>query len=169
MTKGRLNQGHYFTRGTQIKRSTALQSKALIMQRNGKQKIPANTRDRREITEKQERIIPFLLCEPSVEAAAKSARVDAGTVWRWMKQPEFQQAYREARREAVRQAVARLQQVCGAAVESLRDVMTNDNNAASARVSAAKSILEFSLRAIEIDDLESRVGRLEEKEKEKKR
>jgi hypothetical protein len=40
----------------------------------------------------------------------RAAGVEARTLRRWLKLPEFQTAYRQARREAFRQAIARLQQ-----------------------------------------------------------
>ena len=41
-----------------------------------------------------------LLQHGSTEKAAEAVGIHPATLWRWMKQPEFQQALREARREA---------------------------------------------------------------------
>jgi transposase-like protein len=45
------------------------------------------------------------------------------TLLKWMKQPEFDAAYRAARRVAFRQSVARLQQASGAAVSTLLKIV----------------------------------------------
>jgi hypothetical protein len=56
-----------------------------------------------------------------------------------------------------------LQQVCGEAVIALRTVMTNPTARESARVSAARAVLELALRAVEFEDLEARMQVLEQR------
>jgi hypothetical protein len=51
---------------------------------------------------------------------ARVASIGTQTLYRWMKEPEFQAAYLEARRAAVAQSNARLQQASSAAVSTLR-------------------------------------------------
>jgi hypothetical protein len=57
----------------------------------------------------------------------------------------------------VQQAIAQVQQGTGEAVETLRAIMTNGDASASARVSAAKAVLETAIRAVELEDIEQRV------------
>ena len=83
------------------------------------------------------------------------------TLLRWLKEPEFQTAYREARRAAFGQSIARLQQASSAAVTTLLKVMVDPNTPASTRVRAADSVLDHSAKAIEIEDIEARVSELE--------
>ena len=64
---------------------------------------------------KQEEAIAALLTQRNIEDAARTAGIGARTLIRWLKLPEFQNAYRQARREAFGQAVARLQQGTAAA------------------------------------------------------
>jgi hypothetical protein len=96
----------------------------------------------------------------TIGAAAKVAGVSEQTLWRWMQAPDFQSQYRVARQRTVEQAIARLQQVTGEAVGVLREIMMNPKNSATPRVLAARSILEFSLKAAEFD-LAARVEELE--------
>jgi len=103
----------------------------------------------------------FLLSEPNLEAAAKAAGVSPVTFWRWFKLPAFARAYREARREAVGRAIALLQQASGEAVGVLRQVMNDADVLPAARVTAARSVLEFSLKAVELEDLEARLADVE--------
>jgi hypothetical protein len=94
--------------------------------------------------------------------ATEYAGVSEGTLYRWLREdPEFRATYSEARRECVRQATARLQQACGQAVQTLMDVQVSEDTTASARVSAAKAVLELAYKAVEIEDLEARVAELE--------
>jgi hypothetical protein len=61
----------------------------------------------------------------------------------------------------VSQAVAHLQRVSGEAVETLRTIMNDDQKPSSARVTAARVILELSIKAVELEDLEVRIASLE--------
>jgi hypothetical protein len=110
---------------------------------------------------KREEAIAALLGQRNIDEAAKSISVASNTLLKWMKEPEFQAAYREARRAAFGQAVARLQQASGAAVSTLLKIMVDANAPHSTRVRAADSVLDHSAKAIEIEDIEARVAELE--------
>jgi hypothetical protein len=78
-----------------------------------------------------------------------------------MKEPEFDAAYRAARRSAFSQSTARLQQMCTAAVSTLGKIMVDPNTPAASRVRAADTVLAHAAKAIEIEDIETRVSELE--------
>jgi transposase-like protein len=109
---------------------------------------------------KKEEAIAALLTQRSVEDAARSVGIAPATLLRWLKQPEFQAAYRQARRDAFSQSIARLQQASGAAVSTLL-VMVDTNTPASTRVRAADSILNHAASSMELEDIEVRVAELE--------
>ncbi len=111
---------------------------------------------------KQEDAIAALLTQRNVEEAARAAGVGARTLLRWLKLPEFQNAYRQARREAFGQAIARLQQGSAAAATTLLKVMLDAATPHSTRVRAAESVLTHAAKAIEIEDIEARVTALEQ-------
>ena len=113
------------------------------------------------MTAKHEKLLAALLSAPTIQGAAKIAGVSESTALRFLKESEFAEAYRAARREVVSHAVTQLQSACGEAVATLREVASDGDAPASSRVSAARSILETSLRAVEIDDLAARVANLE--------
>jgi DNA-binding MurR/RpiR family transcriptional regulator len=113
------------------------------------------------MTAKHEKLLAALLTSPTIQGAAKVAGISEATALRYLKEAEFAGAYREARREVVSHAVTQLQSACGEAVATLREVASDTEALASSRVSAAKAILETSLRAVEIDDLAARVEALE--------
>ena len=102
-----------------------------------------------------------LLSSRNVEEAARVAGVDPRTLYRWMKDPEFDAAYREAKRAAFSQSIARLHQMSSAAVSTLGKIMIDANAPASTRVRAADSILDHTSKAIETEDLAARVSELE--------
>jgi hypothetical protein len=110
---------------------------------------------------KMDEAIMALLAHQSVDAAARAIDVAPPTLMRWMKDPQFDAAYRAARRAAFGQSVARLQQATGAAVSVLLKVMVDSATPASVRVRAADSVLDHSAKAIELEDIEARVAELE--------
>jgi hypothetical protein len=122
-----------------------------------------NTRETEELSPQQEGAITALLSEPGLTSAAKAVGVGKATLWRWMQQPTFREAYRRARREAVEQARARLQQASGEAVEALREVMNDPDAPHASRVSAAKAILDMSLKETHAEELEARLTALEQR------
>ena len=111
---------------------------------------------------KKEEAIIALMTQRSVDEAAKSIGIAPQTLVRWMKEPEFQTAYREARRAAFGQATARLQQATGAAVQTLLKIMVDSNSPPSTRVRAADSVLNHAKQATEVEDVEVRVAALEQ-------
>jgi transposase-like protein len=111
---------------------------------------------------KKEEAIAALLTQRNVEEAARAAGIGTQTLIRWLKVPEFQAAYLEARRAAVSQSNARLKQASSAAVSTLLKIMVDTSAPASTRVRAADRVLGHAQRAIEIEDIEVRVGVLEQ-------
>ena len=115
---------------------------------------------------KQEAAIAAMLTQRNMEEAARAAGIGLSTLLRWTKLPEFEAAYREARRAAFGQSIARLQHASSAAVSTLLKVMVDPNAPASSRVRAADSVLDHTLKAIEIEDIEVRVSAIEQSMKE---
>jgi len=115
-----------------------------------------------KLSRKHEQAITALLTQPTIGKAAGEVGINEVTLWRWMKIPDFIEAYREVKSQAVSQAIAKLQQASGEAVETLRTIMTDIESPTPSRVTAAKSIIEMALKAVEIEDIIKRVEALEE-------
>jgi len=110
----------------------------------------------------QSKAICALLTASSVSEAAKQVGMGERTLWRWIKEvEEFQREYAAARRELVRHAIVQVQRNMGKAVAVLMEIIENAELPAGPRVTAAKTILEFGIRAVEVEDLEKRVAQLE--------
>src|SRR5437773_1868167 len=117
---------------------------------------------RGKLARKQEEAILALLTQRNVEDAARVAKVAPRTLYRWMKDREFDAAYRDAKRAAFSQSIASLHQMSSAAVSTLGKVMVDANTPASTKVRAADTILNHTTKAIEIEDIAARVAALEE-------
>lgn len=110
---------------------------------------------------RQAQFLAALLSEPSVEKAARKANVSARTGFVYLKDETFGRAYQVAKREAVAHATARLQAAAGEAVDTLREVMCDGEAMPSARVAAAKAILETAYKATELETVTGRLDELE--------
>ena len=117
--------------------------------------------------QKRELIISALLSAASLRDAAKEAGIAEATLHRYLKDDAFKAEYQAAKREVVQQAICQLQRSAGKAVKVLIEIAEDKDSPSSARVSAAKTILETSLKAVELEDLEKRVGELEKLIKER--
>jgi transposase-like protein len=114
-----------------------------------------------KFSRKKDEAIAALLTQRNIEEAARTIGIAPNTLLRWMKDAEFQTAYRQARREACSQSIARLQQGTSAAATTLLKVMIEPGTPASVRVRAADSVLNHASKAIEIEDIEARLSELE--------
>lgn len=115
----------------------------------------------KQLEQKQEKAISALLQAQSIREAAKESGIAEATLHRWLKDESFKEAYRAAKREVVQHALCKLQRSAGKAVKVLIDIAEDEKTPASARVSAAKVILETSLKAVEYEDLEKRISEIE--------
>ena len=100
--------------------------------------------------------------------ACEHAGVGRSTMSRYLNEPVFEEALRKAKRRMVGRAMLKIQQVTGDAARALAEICRDKDAPPSARVAAAREILSSSLKAIEIEDLESRLDKLEAIIKEKK-
>ena len=114
-----------------------------------------------KLTARQERALVALLDCGEIKRASATTGVNEATLWRWLQLPAFQSRYRAARRQLVETAIAQLQSDCTIAVRVLREVAEDREAPASSRVAAAKTIIEQSVSAIELTDLQERVEMLE--------
>lgn len=113
---------------------------------------------------RMDRIVLALLENSTLEKAATSLEISTATLWRWTQGEDFQEAFLKARRAAFSKSVSRLQHASGAAVSTLLTIMADRTAPHASRVRAADSVLDRSMKAIELEDLEFRIQRLERAE-----
>ncbi|MBC7294292.1 MAG: helix-turn-helix domain-containing protein [Thermoleophilia bacterium] len=102
----------------------------------------------------------------SIRRVATELGVGDSTVRRWCRRPEFAAALREAQREAWGHMVRKLRALADKTVGVLQDVMEGAKDTPGARVSACRAVLDFALRAEEVErleELEQRLAVLEER------
>ena len=111
---------------------------------------------------KKEEAIAALLSHRSIEEAAKALGLNPNTLLRWLKMPEFRDAYLKARREVVQQSVARQQQATGMAGVTILKLMTDANVPAAVRLRAAETVFSLAMKGIDQGDIETRLAALEQ-------
>lgn len=94
-----------------------------------------------------------LLTQPSREDAARAAGVDSSTLRRYMKDPDFLQAYNEAVRGMIEDVTRKAQQALSPAITTLREITEDKEAGCMARISASRSLLEYGLKLTEAVDI----------------
>ena len=113
------------------------------------------------MTLKMQKALLALLANPTKEAAAKAAGITPKTLRKFLDDPEFQAEYRTAFSSMVSDAVRQAQKALSPALTTLEEIMKDDEQKGQIRVSAARSLLEFSLKATEQLDILDRLAELE--------
>jgi hypothetical protein len=120
-----------------------------------------------ELSERQLRVIPFLLGAPSVEEGCKRARVSKAAVYGWLRDETFRHELKRHRDAVIERALDSLKANISKATETLVKLLDSDKEVIQAR--AAEDIIEFTQKALEYDELEKRIRSLEESISQEKR
>lgn len=113
-----------------------------------------------------EKIIAALIAENTIPAAAAAAGVHESTIFRRLADDAFRAEYERRRRATLDAACKALQAVMTDAVEVLTGIMKDSETGPSARISAARSVLDYGVKLTELTDLAARVEALEAAAKE---
>ena len=115
-----------------------------------------------KVSRKHEAAIVGLLTHGTIGKAAAASQIGESTLRRWLKEPEFQDAYGRAKRELLDTTINRLRVIAADGADGLHKIVMDKNTPAGARVSAGRAILELLFRAVEVEDLAERLDKLEE-------
>lgn len=116
-----------------------------------------------KVSAKQKKVIRALLENPTRRDAARAAGVSEATIWRMFQEENFREAYRQASTRTLDAAIGALQAGSNEAIETLREIMADDEAHTAARVTAARTILEMGLRCRELIEHEERIAELEQR------
>ena len=114
-----------------------------------------------KMTRRWEQAIISLLTHATIGQAAKAAKVNEATLRRWMREPQFREAYHNARADLLQQALGHAAEGLVEAALVLRHILRNQDAPASARVAAAKALFDLALKDRDLEDLEARLAVLE--------
>lgn len=110
----------------------------------------------------QQKALAALLTAKSNEEAARQAGISPRTLSRYFSDPEFKTEYQKAFSGLVEGATRRAQKNLEPAVNTLKELMEDREQNGQIRVSAARSLLEYSLKLSERVDILERLDELEE-------
>ena len=114
-----------------------------------------------ELTDRQKRVIPFLLASPSTEEACRQAHINKTTVYEWLKDKTFRQELKRQRDAVIERALDSLKARIAKASETL--VKHLDSTRENISIRAAEDIIEFAQKALEHEELEKRIEALEQR------
>jgi hypothetical protein len=117
--------------------------------------------DEKDLSAKQQRALVALLANSTIAEAAVACATNEATVYRYLQNDAFKSHLRRARSEVVAHAIGQLQRDCEVATRTLRAVCEDTEAPASARVSAAKAILDGAIKGVELQDIAARLEALE--------
>ena len=113
------------------------------------------------MTPNKEKLLAALLTSRSKKEAAAAAGIAERTMRTYFEDPELCQRYREAFAGVVQDATRRAQQLLEPALSTLQTVMEDEEIPAQARITAAKSIIDYSLKLTEQADILEQLRELE--------
>jgi hypothetical protein len=105
-----------------------------------------------KLTRRMHGVIAALLSAPSYAEAARLTGVAEVTIYRWLKLPQFQAAYREARDRVIDHAIARLSALSRDAAEAIGRNLRCGNPGAEVR--AATAVLQQLVALQSFQELE---------------
>jgi len=123
--------------------------------------MAGNGRAGPKLRTKHRRFINALLTSNTIREAAQAASIAERTAYRWLRSDPVKSALSEALDAALSQAAARCSGAMGRAVEVLLSIAENAESPASARVSAARAIIDGAVKMRESRELSDRVAELE--------
>lgn len=113
------------------------------------------------LTPNKSRALRALLTQPTKAAAAAEAGISPRTLRDYLADPEFQAEYKHAFSRLVTDATRQAQLALSPAINALRDIVDDDGESSSARIAAARTLLEYGLRLTELTDILSELESIE--------
>ena len=105
--------------------------------------------------------VTALIANPTIKAAAASCGIAEKTLHAWLKEPEFSRQVREAQQEITRATMGRVLSSVGLAIDTLAGIMADPEQPAGPRVTAARALLDHSLRVYELEAVQKRIEEIE--------
>lgn len=118
------------------------------------------------LTSKQQKAIAALLQTSTNKEAAKLAGMSDSTLQRYLTDPEFKREYIRQSNKLIDEALIKANKSLSLAFDTLADICEDITENGQTRVSAARSIIEYTLKVRELADIDIRLQRLEQNESE---
>lgn len=110
---------------------------------------------------KEAQALAALVSNGTVRQAAAASEIPERTLWRLLEKPDFSARLEQEKMKLIATASDSLKSKLTAATTTLANVMEDVDTPPQVRVTAARTILEFSLRYSEMADVLHRLDELE--------
>lgn len=111
---------------------------------------------------REQKALEALISFPTIKEAAQHSGLSESTLYRYLNDDEFKQAYRNAKKEIMRGVSNSIQMASTIAIDTLIDVMTNPKANAMARVTASSKMLELAYQSHRDEDVYAELEDLRE-------
>ena len=118
-------------------------------------------RDGRMKAANREKILAALLTCSTKKEAATVAGVGVRTIYEYLRDPDFMAEYTEAKRNLIRDASDKIKQSLGPAIDALHTIATDPKAGKTARVQAARTLIEYAIELDKHTGIEDRIAALE--------
>ena len=112
---------------------------------------------------RRDAVLAALVSGNTIKGAAQITGTNEKTIRRWLTEPEFAAEVAQARAEVTKDIIHGLISKAETAIATLDGVMTAERVSAHAKVQAARTILEFAVKAIEQAEIIERIEELEKR------
>ena len=116
----------------------------------------------RVLTAKQQKALTALLNNRTQEEAAKAAGIAPRTLRNYLSDTDFKQEYIKRCSEMVSDATRQAQQGLCPSINALRAIVDDAEQPPTARIQAARILIDTSVKLTEIYDLQARIEALEQ-------
>lgn len=110
----------------------------------------------------REKILAALLTCSTKKEAATVAGVGVRTIYEYLRDPDFAAEYDEAKRNLIRDAAEQIKRSLGPAIDTLRAIAEDQRAGKTARVQAARTLLEYAIELDKHTTIEDRLAALEQ-------
>ena len=119
-----------------------------------------DTKEEQGLTGKQLKAVPHLIASKTLKEGCKKARISRQTLYQWLQDPTFKQEFRNQRDVIIEEALEDLKGNLTKATKTLIDLLdTTDSDPLKRYV--AKDIIDYTMKARELGELEERLVRVE--------
>jgi len=110
---------------------------------------------------KADAILQALLAHRTIREAAAAAGVSERVIYDYLSDPDFEARYKATRDDVIRGVANHLRERMNEAVDTIGDIMRDAENRPNDRLAAAKAVLDFGGKYIEVNDILERIAKLE--------
>jgi hypothetical protein len=118
-------------------------------------------KDTDSLTDRQIKVLPYIVASSTYSEGCKRAKVSRKTFYRWLDDPAFRSELEQKQKAISDRAMGMLSQNVTQAIERLAGLL-GDEDKRLGRL-AAKDVLEYHLKFVELKEIENRLAAIEER------